>query len=166
MNTKSIITSVVGAALIHSLAPQASADVITDWNLITINATKTGGFNSNLGTRVDAIEAIAVYDAVNSINRIGRPYHFQASPARPASAAAAAAQAAHDVLVNYFPAQQAALDAALSNSLSAFPAGPTEVNGRAIGSASAADIIALRATNFARNRLPLSAVGNTIRRWR
>jgi membrane-associated phospholipid phosphatase len=49
--------------------------------------------------------------------------------------------------VNYFPAQQAALDAALSNSLSALPAGPAEVNGRAIGSASAADIIALRAND-------------------
>jgi hypothetical protein len=41
----------------------ANADVITDWNKITVDATKTGGLNSNLGTRVGAIEAIAVYDA-------------------------------------------------------------------------------------------------------
>jgi hypothetical protein len=147
MKTKTIIVSAISAVLVHSLAPGASADVITDWNLITVNATKTGGFNSNLGTRVDAIEAVAVYDAVNSINRIGKPYHFHASSARPASAEAAAAQAAHDVLVNYFPAQQAAIDAALSNSLSAIPAGPAQDNGRAIGSASAADIIALRAND-------------------
>ena len=47
-------------------APAAYSDVVTDWNKITTDATKTGGFNSNLASRVDAIEAIAVYDAVNS----------------------------------------------------------------------------------------------------
>ena len=51
----------------------ASADVVTDWNLITVKATKTAKYNSNLGSRIDAIEAIAVYDAVNSIKHIGTP---------------------------------------------------------------------------------------------
>src|SRR6201996_5440749 len=83
----------------------ASADVVTDWNLITVKATKAAKYNSNLGSRIEAIEAIAVYDAVNSIKKFGTPYHFFAPPKGKASVQAAVAQAAHDVLVNYFPAQ-------------------------------------------------------------
>ncbi|MDB6064091.1 MAG: superfamily protein [Pedosphaera sp.] len=139
--------SAVTAALLYSLAPHASADVITDWNLITVNATKTGGLNSNLATRVDAIEAIAVYDAVNSIKQFGTPYHYNVAPAGPASAEAAAAQAAHDVLLQYLPSQQAAFDADLEASLATILDGAEKDNGRAVGSAAALDIIALRAND-------------------
>ncbi|HEX7655345.1 MAG TPA: vanadium-dependent haloperoxidase [Verrucomicrobiae bacterium] len=141
------------ATLLAAAAVPAVADVVTDWNLITLNATKTAGLNSNLGSRIDAIEAIAVYDAVNSIRQFGTPYHFY-SPGT-GSAQAAAAQAAHDVLVNYFPAQQAALDTALANSLSNLSDG-TAGNGPAIGSAAAADIIALRLNDGASPNLTYS----------
>jgi hypothetical protein len=107
--------AVIAAAALGALPPAASADVITDWNLIMVTASKTAGQNSNLGSRTDAIEAIAVYDAVNSIRQFGTKYHYFAP--NTGSAQAAAAQAAHDVLVNYFPSQQAALNAALTNSL-------------------------------------------------
>jgi hypothetical protein len=128
-----------------SLTFAASADVITDWNLITINATKIApALNSNLASRIDAIEAVAVYDAVNSIKQFGTAYHYY-SP-NTGSAQAAAAQAAHDVLVNYFPSQQAALDAALTNSLNSITDGPIG-NGRIVGSAAAADITAFRAND-------------------
>jgi hypothetical protein len=147
MNTHTKGLSVFATAVLHALAFQASANVVTDWNLITLNATKTGGLNSNLGSRIDAIEAIAVYDAVNSINDFGTPYHFDASPPRPASPEAAAAQAAHDVLVNYFPAQQATLDTELANSLGAIAEGTEKSNGLIVGARAAADIIALRAND-------------------
>jgi hypothetical protein len=91
--------------------------IVIDWNLITVRATKNAGFNSNLASRIEAIEAIAVYDAVNSIRHFGTPYHYFVSPGGAASPQAAVAQAAHDVLVNYFPAQQASLDSALTASL-------------------------------------------------
>ncbi|MGZ3752634.1 MAG: vanadium-dependent haloperoxidase [Mucilaginibacter sp.] len=128
---------------LFALTQTAFADVITDWNLITVKATKVGKYNSNLGSRIEAIEAIAVYDAVNSIKHFGTPYHFYAPPPGPASAQAAVAQAAHDVLVNYFPAQKPSLDSALTNSLSSVNDGPAD-KGSAVGAASAADIIALR----------------------
>ncbi len=130
--------------LITALAGTARADVVTDWNLITLNATKTAGQNSNLGSRIDAIEAIAVYDAVNSIRQFGKPYHYYAPDT--GSAQAAAAQAAHDVLINYFPSQATALNAALTNSLAAITDGPVG-NGQTVGAAAAADIIALRAND-------------------
>jgi membrane-associated phospholipid phosphatase len=145
MKIKHYSLAAIAVAALGSLATSASADVITDWNLTTVNATKVApALNSNLGSRIDAIEAIAVYDAVNSIQQFGSPYHYY-SP-NTGSAQAAAAQAAHDVLVNYFPGQQAALDADLTNSLNGITDGPIG-NGQSVGSAAAADIIALRGSD-------------------
>jgi len=145
LNSKHHLLAAIAVAGLSSLAPQASADVITDWNLITLNATKVApALNSNLGSRIDAIEAVAVYDAVNSIKHFGTPYHYYVPGS--GSAQAAAAQAAHDVLVYYFPSQQAALDADLTNSLASITDGPIG-NGQTVGAAAAADIIALRASD-------------------
>ena len=139
--------SIVSLAL-AALTNSASADVVTDWNLLTVKATKAAKYNSNLGSRIEAIEAIAVYDAVNSIKNIGTPYHFFSPPAGLASVKAAVAQAAHDVLVHYFPNQQAHIDSALATSLATADDGPAEPGIKA-GAASAADIIALRANDGA-----------------
>jgi hypothetical protein len=144
-NYKYALGVAAGLSLLIISKP-ASADAVTDWNLITVKATKVAKFNSNLGSRIEAIEAIAVYDAVNSIKKIGTPYHYYAPPTGSASAQAAVAQAAHDVLVNYFPAQKPSLDSALSNSLSLANDGPVD-KGREVGAASAEDIIALRAND-------------------
>ena len=86
--------ALLSAVFAEVLAASASADVITDWNKITVDATKTGGLNSNLGSPMDAIEALAVYSIVN----FGTPYHFHTPPTGAAPAEAAVAQAAHDVL--------------------------------------------------------------------
>ena len=137
---------VVTTLALFILSKTVKADVVTDWNLITVKTTKVAKYNSNLASRIEAIEAIAVYDAVNSIKHFGTPYHFYAPPAGPASAQAAVAQAAHDVLVNYFPAQKPALDSALASNLSLVNDGPAD-KGSAVGAASAADIIALRAND-------------------
>jgi hypothetical protein len=125
---------------------QTGGNVIVQWNLITVKATKIAGQNSNAGTRTEAVEAIAVYDAVNSVKHFGKPYHYFVAPAGKASATAAAAQAAHDVLVNYFPAQKPSLDSALAASLDGINDGPIEA-GSKVGAAAAADIIALRAND-------------------
>lgn len=144
LNNNNPTIAALAVTLLAGAAIPVTADVITDWNLITLNATKTAGLNSNLGSRVDAIEAIAVYDAVNSIRQFGTPYHYAGTNS--GSAQAAAAQAAHDVLATYFPSQQPALDAALLTSLSNITDGPIG-GGPAAGSAAAADIIALRASD-------------------
>jgi hypothetical protein len=124
------------------LAPSETGNIVIEWNLITVTVTKKAGFNSNLGSRIEAIEAIAVYDAVNSIKHIGKPYHYDKVAAGAASAEAAVAQAAHDVLINYFPAQKNFLDSALAKSLTI--AGARIESGQTVGVAAAADIIALR----------------------
>ena len=136
-----------------ALSPQ-SAGVVNDWNLATIQLTKSlppfvvTAQNSNLASRIHAIEAVAVYNAVNSVLHFGTPYGgFAGSATVPASAEAAAAQAAHDVLANYFPTQKSKLDAALADSLSRIADGETKANGIAAGAAAASHIIALRASD-------------------
>lgn len=128
------------------LSSSVFGDVITDWNQITVKATKTAGLNSNLGSRIIAIEAIAVYDAVNSVKQFGTPYHYYSHPLVLSSAQAAAIQAAHDVLTNYFPAQKASLDSLLTVSIKSITDAPIG-DGLKAGSAAAADIIALRAND-------------------
>ena len=124
-----------------------SSQVITDWNLRTVQATKTAGLNSNLATRIIAIESIAVYDAVNSVLQFGTPYHYKATPTGNPSAVAAAAQAAHDVLTTYFPTQKPSLDSALTRSLATLPATTDVAGGQVVGTTAATDIVALRAAD-------------------
>jgi hypothetical protein len=122
----------------------AHADIISDWNLITVKETKKAGMNSNLGSRIEAIESIAVYDAVNSIKNIGSPYLFLVHPKSGASEEAAAATAAHDVLIHYFPGDQSSLDSALAVSISKITDGKFIQEGKTLGSASAAAIMDAR----------------------
>ncbi len=125
-----------------SLASLVNANLVVDWNLITVNATKKAGMNSNLGSRIEAIEAVAVYDAVNSIRHYGTPYHFVGQAPSDASVSAAVIIAAHDVLIHYFPTQQMSLDSLMESQLRPIQAGREA--GIAIGRAAAADIILLR----------------------
>lgn len=145
---KRLSKPVLVLCLLASITKPACANVISNWNKITVAATKIAGYNSNLGSRIEAIEAIAVYDAVNAVKHFGTPYHYAAQLKGPASAEAAAAQAAHDVLAHYFPAQKALFDSALAASLAALHDGPAGY-GPATGTAAAADIIALRANDGA-----------------
>lgn len=160
--SKSKLALVLMAAAALSLwTVVAFADVITDWNLITVNATKAGGLNTNLASRVEAIEAIAVYDAVNAIKHSGSSYHFNTPAQGPASAEAAAAQAAHDVLASFFPNQKASLDTSLASSLSRVPDGAEKSNGIVTGSNAAADILALRSNDGSVPDAPYPATGVT-----
>ena len=157
-----------GATLFH---PVAHADAVTDWNRNGVLAIKgassavTGvagnALNSNLGTRILAVEHRAIYDAINTITPIksGRYYYYHDKALQnrsQKSAAAAAAQAAHDVLVTLIPVTptskwsaaawtntQAWLDANLAADLAAL--GVTAGDpGVAAGKASAAAAIAAR----------------------
>ncbi len=87
-------------------------------------------------TRPFAMTSVAVFDAVNSIDNRYRPYLVSVDAAPGASRAAAAAQAAHDVLVALYPGQRAALDAALSSTLSGLPQAAATA-GVAVGAAAA-----------------------------
>jgi hypothetical protein len=136
----------IAASRAFSLPQSNTPDAVVTWNLITVKATKTAGLNSNLSTRIEAIEAIAVYDAVNAVRPIGTPYHYHSAARFKASLQATVAYAAHAVLINYFPDQKPTLDSLLNVSIAAITDGKPG-QAQLAGEAAAADIIALRAND-------------------
>jgi hypothetical protein len=123
-----------------------ASNVVTDWNTIASTTIVTNGGKSSAPSAVwFAYSSIAVYDAVNAITGHYQPFYYRFAAAANASVGAAAAAAAHRVLVNYFPAQQAALDSQFATSLAAVPDGGDKTAGVAAGEAAAMALISARA---------------------
>ena len=124
----------------------AEGEALQIWNVIAVNASVAVAKRTQAVSTIEvAMVQAAVYDAVNAID--GNRYEAYASaPAVPeaASVDAAIATAAHDVLVWLFPAQQAALDVLLTETLNALPAGPDIDAGAAAGASAAQAVIARR----------------------
>lgn len=138
----------LGQMLIVLLARPAlwSQNVVTDWNRVASSTiVAKGGKPSATSSVWFAYTSIAVYDAVNAIHREFHPFYFRGSASHEASDEAAVAAAAHRVLVNYFPAQESILDAALQDSLAKITASPEAKNaGITVGEAAAAALLAAR----------------------
>ena len=124
-------------------AAQVGTDTVLEWNAIMV--TTVGGQNPFAQARFAAITQLAVFEAVNSITGEYEPYLDPIDAPAGSSAEAAAAKAAHDVLVAYFPAAAASLDAALASSLAGIPDGASKDDGVAVGATAAAELVALRA---------------------
>jgi hypothetical protein len=99
------------------------ADVVIDWNQ---QVFASGGPQIQ---RTLAMVHIAMFDAANAIEPRYTAYLTLPAPPIGASPEAAAAAAARGVLVRLFPAQQAALGAALAASLANVPDGPGKNDG-------------------------------------
>ena len=122
------------------------ADVVTDWNLTTLQAAAVAGVPQRQ-QRVAAMVHAAMHDAVNSVEPRYEAYAVHVSPSGEASIEAAAVQAAYGVLIRLLPGQAALLDGARSASLSQIPDGPAKEEGLAVGEAVAGQIVALRSTD-------------------
>ena len=122
-------------------------NVVTDWNTIasTVIVTNAGQPPPASGVYF-AYTSLAVYDAVNTVHHHKfQPFYYFGHAQPGASDEAAAVAAVHRVLVNYFPGQQANLDAQFNNSLNAITAGsPAKAEGVEVGEASAAALITER----------------------
>jgi hypothetical protein len=135
-------TALVAAVIV---APsEGRADVVTDWNVVALQAHAASSPNGVLRTRVLAMVHAAVHDAINAIDRRANPYAFDMRAVETASAEAAVASAAYTVLSVLVPSQQTTLDAAYAASLSAVPAGPAKDDGIAVGVLAAHHILLLR----------------------
>jgi hypothetical protein len=140
-------------------ASSATADVVLDWNAIAVRTTS--GQPPFAQARFMAIVQLAVFEAVNAVDGGYEPYLGSVPPAPEASAEAAAVAAAAAVLVNYFPASAAALDADRAASLAAIPDGPAKDAGIDTGEAAAQAMIQNRANDGsspAKFYLPSSAL--------
>src|SRR6266496_1316322 len=136
----------VGLLALISVPGPVRADVVTDWNLTTLQAAAAAGVNQRQ-QRVATMAHAAMHDAVNSIAPQYEAYAVHVSPSGEASIEAAAVQAAYGVLIRLLPGQAAMLDAARSASLSQIPDGPVKEEGLAVGEAVAVQIVALRSTD-------------------
>src|SRR5664279_5549142 len=143
--------------------PQSNA--VVDWNATATAAAVTAGLSPDLDplaeSRLYAITAVAVHDALNAIDRRYRPYlPGDRHARRGASPEAAVAAAAHDVLVPGLDAlrpelidQQAVTDAiasveaAYTASLGAIPDGPAKRGGVDVGQDAAQAIQDVRKTD-------------------
>lgn len=113
-----------------------------------------------------AIAQAAVYNAVMAIEGTHTMYRSSLTADRPASVDAAVATAAHDVLVHYFPAEQAALHSQRDADLAAVADGPAKANGMRVGRAAAAELITMREHDGRFASVPEPADGDEPGEWR
>ena len=132
------------------LFPSVSvADVVTDWNQSAGACVLEANIYPFAGTRVMAIVHTAMFDAINSIEGRYTPYKFKVSASTGSSPEAAGVAAAHAALVQLFPEQKSALDAAYAASLAQIPDGPGKTTGIAVGEEVAAKVLEWRASDGA-----------------
>jgi hypothetical protein len=120
------------------------ADVVLDWNVITLRTTAAAPFNPPLEARNVAIVHAAMFDAVNSIGREFHAYTVRLHAPEGASPDAAAAAAAYFALVQLYPDQKQMLNDAYDASLASIPDGPGKKTGLTLGEGVAARILKMR----------------------
>jgi hypothetical protein len=119
-------------------------DVVLVWNEAALRAVRTERTPPPQVARHLAMLHAAVYDAVNAVRPAHRFYRFPTPVAGPTSAETAASVAAHRVLVELYPRQVDAFDAALDACLAAVPDGPAKDAGVALGQSVAERVMAWR----------------------
>ena len=161
-----LVNLLLPGALLVAPVQLYAGNVVTDWNTTASATIVTDGGKASVASGVwFAYTFIAVFDAVNAAHRMYQPFYYNGIAPAAASDEAAAAAAAHRVLVNYFPAQQASLDAALTQSLNAIIApAQAKTDGVATGEAAAAALIAERANDGLEANVPNTA-GNGAGVW-
>jgi len=147
---------IAAISLCFALIPWAvtHADVVTDWNEIAAAAVATGR-PGPVGQADLALVQVAVHDAIQAYEKRFEPYFAEVKPKGRKVAAAVAA--AHGVLVGFYPAQAATLDATYATYLA--DNGLTGNDGLAVGEAVAAMILPLRRLDP--NPLPAPFTGGT-----
>lgn len=129
--------------------------IVLDWNLQTHQVIKAAEAYANpmAASRVLAMVHLAMHDAVNAAEPRYRSYAFnpQIEGRRPrADAAVAAAQAAHDVLTSLYPKQKELVHPALDATLLDAGHGDAVEEGKKLGVAAAAAMLARRGSDGSR----------------
>ena len=132
------------------LAKAATPDPVLEWNAIMNTTVLAGGTNPLVTSRVAALVAGSVFDAVNGIEPRYAPLHVRARGPHRASQRAAAVQAAYAMLVKLYPMQLAALTTQRNASIAALQATESAnsiLSGMAWGQSVADSIFAWRSTD-------------------
>lgn len=142
LRTAGILALLAGASTPALAKVDVTGDPVLFWNEMLIEGIHG---DPTVQSRSYAMVDVALHDAVNAT--LGSPDHSYLGHVANAGGdtRAAASVAAHDVLVNQNPAQAAAFDAALAQSLALVPDGAAKTRGMATGAAFASAVIARRA---------------------
>lgn len=125
-----------------------AANIVVEWNATAISTALATGQGPVPQTRSMAIVAVAVNDAVNGVSGSYPTYGVVPMAPLQASVEAAAAGAAHHALALLYPTQMAALDLALTASLTAHGISPSD-SGIAFGELVADQTVAARMSDGA-----------------
>ncbi len=166
MSSFLILAALGGIATAPAQAPAAPPrDVVLVWNVAALRAVRAERTPPPQVARHLAMLHVAIYDAVNAVHPTHRFYRFPTAVTGPTSPEAAAAVAAHRVLVELYPRQVEACDAALDETLAALPDGEAKDAGVDLGQSVAEKVLAWR-RNDGSNR-PLRHPGSTgVGLWR
>ena len=143
---RTLIAIVAGSGL--ALAATARADAASDWNVFTLNAVLAAvpPRAAPVFFLDTATVQTAIHDAVQAYQGRFETYASDI-PGATGSIDAAVAKAAHDVLVNRFPLQTAALDGIYTDYLNGKGIDPINDPGVAIGAQAAVAVILKRSTD-------------------
>jgi hypothetical protein len=142
----------LAAATLLLASSAASADSVTDWNVVSGQVQPAYGAPPSR-VYLGAMVQLAVHDALNSISPRFESYNVIPLASPSADPDAAVAAAARDVLIHELSrapdtagkvAARALVEAAYANALAAIPDGAAENQGVATGQAAAAAMIARR----------------------
>src|SRR5829696_5246008 len=164
---KYAVQAMLLASIIVAFTFTASADVISDWNVICIQEAVSAGRPGGSPAIDLATMHAAMYDAVQAIEKDYEPYRVTDVPnTAGASPIAAAAKAARDVLVYRFFARADAINTLYVNYLMANNIDPTDP-GIAVGTYVAGKLLAYRSCDGSLPIPPATFVGSTgIGQWR
>lgn len=138
---------VAGAIVALACSAPVTADVLDDWNQVTIDTFRHTSGGPGYMARTAAMVHVAMYDTVNCFRGTHEPIVAFENAPRGASRVAAAAAAAHRVLVTLYPERRAVFAQALSASLAPVEDGPGQDAGVALGRRIANRVLAARAND-------------------
>lgn len=139
-----VVFSLVSACtvLVH---PLSHADTVASWNRIALDTIAQSEQRPEDRLNTMATVNVAMFEALNFVRgRYAPRFVVDSREIRHVSIDAVAAAAAHYVLVNSYPSQEAALDAALRASLDALPDDHARTSGVITGASIAAVVHAAR----------------------
>ena len=155
---------VVSALLLFD--PQfATADVVTDWNSVALDAIRVSNTAPPAATRNLAILHASIYDSVNGIRGTYKPYFVTMAGPTGASIDAAADAAAYRVLINLYPSLQGQLQIQYEQALSRIRDGLAKTQGIQCGDSVASAILQWRSSDGSSNTVTYNP-GTEPGQWR
>ena len=133
--------------------------MVTHWNSVALTAIKADRTSPPKASRGLAMLHVAIYDACNGIGQNGQPYFVGGKAPGVASKSAAVAAAARKVLINLYPAQQAAFESAYRRSLAGLTDGLPRRVGISWGESVAERILYLRGNDGSATVVSYSPAG-------